>query len=201
MSAVLLVSCGNEQRQTQTAREQGKAGDQLAAGQIAEKPLAPTSQSEGEPNVQLSGGQNQDNQPAQATDEVGAASGQGVGGQTGHILPAPTTRVEVAVEQKVPAPKITFIELGSVNCIPCKAMQPVMRAIEQKYGEQVRVVFYDVWTPEEQKYGRTYGIRIIPTQVFLDQHGKEIMRHEGFFAEAEIDRFLQSQGLKVLQES
>jgi len=37
-------------------------------------------------------------------------------------------------------PVVTFIELGSVNCIPCKAMQPVMRAIEQKYGEQVRVV-------------------------------------------------------------
>lgn len=97
--------------------------------------------------------------------------------------------------------KITFVELGSVNCVPCKAMQPVMRSIERKYGEQVRVVFYDVWTPEEQKYARMFGIRIIPTQVFLDQQGNEIMRHEGFFPEAEIDRFLRSQGLKVLQGS
>jgi thioredoxin 1 len=97
--------------------------------------------------------------------------------------------------------KITFVELGSVNCVPCKAMQPVMQSVERKYGDQIRVVFYDVWTPEEQKYARSFGIRIIPTQVFLDQHGNEIMRHEGFFAEAEIDRFLHSHGLNVLQGS
>lgn len=93
---------------------------------------------------------------------------------------------------------ITFVELGSVNCIPCKAMQPVMRSIEQKYGEQIQVIFYDVWTPEQQHYARDFNIRVIPTQVFLDQNGNEIFRHQGFFAEAEIDRFLQGQGLKVL---
>ena len=41
--------------------------------------------------------------------------------------------------------KVTFVELGSVNCIPCKKMQPVMKAIEEKYGEQISVIFYDVW--------------------------------------------------------
>ncbi len=41
-------------------------------------------------------------------------------------------------------PKVTFIELGSVNCIPCEAMQPIMKRIEKKYGEQVKVIFYDV---------------------------------------------------------
>jgi thiol-disulfide isomerase/thioredoxin len=40
-------------------------------------------------------------------------------------------------------PKVTFVELGSVNCIPCKQMQPVMKAIEKKYGEQVKVIFYN----------------------------------------------------------
>jgi hypothetical protein len=29
-------------------------------------------------------------------------------------------------------PKVTFVELGSVNCIPCRMMQPVMKAIEGK---------------------------------------------------------------------
>lgn len=94
--------------------------------------------------------------------------------------------------------KITFVELGSVNCVPCRAMQPVMHSIAQKYGGQIQVVFYDVWTPEQQHYAREFNIRLIPTQVFLDQNGNEILRHQGFFAEAEIDRFLQAQGLKVL---
>ncbi|OQY30053.1 MAG: hypothetical protein B6244_01990 [Candidatus Cloacimonetes bacterium 4572_55] len=90
-------------------------------------------------------------------------------------------------------PKITFIELGSVTCIPCKKMQPVMKSIEGKYGNQVEVVFHDVWKDPEP--GDKYGVKVIPTQVFLDADGKELMRHVGFFPESEIDAFLQKQGL------
>jgi len=92
---------------------------------------------------------------------------------------------------------ITFVELGSVNCIPCRQMQPVMKAVEKKYGDQIKVVFYDVWKPEQRKYAEQYGIRLIPTQVFLDAAGKEFFRHEGFYPEAEIDKLLQKQGLKI----
>lgn len=91
--------------------------------------------------------------------------------------------------------KITFVELGSVNCIPCKAMQPVMKAIEEKYGDQIKVIFYDVWKADQKKYAQEFNIRLIPTQVFLDAKGREIFRHEGFFPEAEIDKLLQSHGL------
>jgi thioredoxin 1 len=91
---------------------------------------------------------------------------------------------------------VTFIELGSVNCIPCKQMQPVMRSIETRYVGQVNVVFHDVW--KDKAPAQKYGIKLIPTQVFLDKDGKELMRHEGFFAEADIDTFLQAQGLKPL---
>lgn len=94
-------------------------------------------------------------------------------------------------------PKVTFIELGSVNCVPCKAMQPVMKAIEEKYGEQVKVVFYDVWTKEQRHYAERYKIKLIPTQVFLDENGKEFHRHEGFYPESEIDRVLETKGLKA----
>ena len=96
--------------------------------------------------------------------------------------------------------KVTFVELGSVNCIPCKQMQPVMKAIEEKYGEQVDVIFYDVWTQEQKPYAQKFGIKIIPTQVFLDENGKEFHRHEGFYPEGEIDKVLQSQGLKPKAE-
>ena len=41
---------------------------------------------------------------------------------------------------------VTFIELGSVNCVPCKAMQPIMEEVRRKYGARVSVVFHDVWT-------------------------------------------------------
>ncbi len=97
-------------------------------------------------------------------------------------------------------PFVTFVELGSVKCVPCRQMQPVMKAIEQKYGQQVKVVFYDVWKSDQSEYAEKYGIQVIPTQVFLDQKGKEFFRHEGFYPEAEIDKLLQKRGLKVRSE-
>lgn len=93
--------------------------------------------------------------------------------------------------------KIEFVELGSVNCVPCKKMQPVMKSIEEKYKGLVKVTFHDVW--KDDAPAKKYGIDLIPTQVFLDAGGKELMRHEGFYAEEEIDKFLQSQGVNIPQ--
>ncbi|HCL00799.1 MAG TPA: thioredoxin [Candidatus Marinimicrobia bacterium] len=92
--------------------------------------------------------------------------------------------------------KVTFIELGSVNCIPCKQMQPIMKTIEEKYPEQVEVIFYDVWTKEGKPYAQQYKIRVIPTQVFLDSAGNEFFRHEGFFPLAEIEKILRQNGVQ-----
>jgi thioredoxin 1 len=92
--------------------------------------------------------------------------------------------------------KITFIELGSVNCIPCKAMQPIMRDIGKEYAGQVKVVFYDVWTEAGQPYAGLYKIRVIPTQVFLDQDGKEYFRHEGYFPKEELVKILKQKAVK-----
>ncbi len=89
--------------------------------------------------------------------------------------------------------KITFVELGSTTCIPCKQMQPVMKSIEARYAGQVQVIFHDVMKDKAQ--AQKFGIKLIPTQVFLDAGGKEITRHEGFFPEAEIDKILKAQGL------
>jgi thioredoxin 1 len=107
-----------------------------------------------------------------------------------------TSSVILFAQTESVKPKVTFIELGSVNCIPCKQMQPVMKSIEEKYGEQVKVIFYDVWKADQKQYAQKYGIRLIPTQVFLDEEGKEFHRHEGFYPESEIEKLLQAQGLK-----
>jgi thioredoxin 1 len=92
--------------------------------------------------------------------------------------------------------KVTFVELGSVRCIPCQQMQPVMKSIEQKYGNDVKVVFHDVWTEAGAPYAKQYGIEAIPTQVFLDKDGKEFFRHVGFFPEEELVKILNQKGVK-----
>jgi thioredoxin 1 len=93
--------------------------------------------------------------------------------------------------------KVTFIELGSVRCIPCQQMQPVMKSIETKYGKEVKVDFHDVWTEAGKPFGVKYGIEAIPTQIFLDETGKEYYRHVGFFPEEELVKILQMKGVKT----
>ena len=93
--------------------------------------------------------------------------------------------------------KVTFIELGSVRCIPCQQMQHVMKSIEAKYGNEVKVDFHDVWTDAGKPYGVKYGIEAIPTQVFLDETGKEYYRHVGFFPEEELVKILLQKGVKL----
>lgn len=99
-------------------------------------------------------------------------------------------------EKKTSSIKVTFIELGSVRCIPCKKMQPIMEEIKKEYRGQVKVVFYDVWTPEGKPYAYKFNIRLIPTQVFLDKDGKEYFRHIGFFPKEELVKVLKQKGVK-----
>jgi thioredoxin 1 len=87
-------------------------------------------------------------------------------------------------------PKVTFIELGSVRCIPCKKMEKVIEEVNHKYPDKVKTIFYDVWTKEGEPYADKYHINLIPTQVFLDENGKEYFRHEGYFPMEELDKVL-----------
>ena len=103
------------------------------------------------------------------------------------------TKKTTAQPEKILA---TFIEIGAARCIPCKAMQPIMKEVAEEYKGQVKVVFHDVWTPQGKMDAGKYNIRVIPTQVFLDKNGKEYFRHEGYFPKEELIKVLKMQGVK-----
>lgn len=103
---------------------------------------------------------------------------------------------ETAQDTTKITPKITFLELGSTTCIPCKQMEKVLESVREKYGDQIDVIFYDV--KNEKEITKKYKIKMIPTQVFLDENGNEIHRHVGFYPEEKIDEFLKEQGLQIL---
>lgn len=90
--------------------------------------------------------------------------------------------------------QVTFLELGADRCIPCKKMQPIMKEIAAMFPDRVQVVFYDVW--KDSAPAEKYGIQLIPTQVFLDQKGKEIARHVGLYPKEEILELLKKQGIR-----
>jgi len=118
--------------------------------------------------------------PPQAVEKITASKGE--------ILV--TNRLDVDFSKRL----VTFIEIGADRCIPCKAMQPIMKEIAAKFPEDVQVVFYDVWKDPEP--GRHYGIQLIPTQVFVDREGREFHRHVGFYDKEKLIKLLTEKGVK-----
>lgn len=118
----------------------------------------------------------------------------GCGEAGGDAGGAGTSAAPTPTDDAKEAPKVTFVELGSDKCLPCKEMRSVMDAIQAAFGDQVKIVFYDVW--EDEAAGEEYGIQYIPTQVFLDEDGVEFHRHTGFYPQEEIEAMLVEHGLE-----
>ena len=77
-----------------------------------------------------------------------------------------------------------LVDLGSTTCIPCKMMAPVLEELKKEYAGRMQVEFIDV--NENPDAANPFGIKLIPTQVFLDASGKELWRHEGFISKEDI---------------
>ena len=144
---------------------------------------------------------NADDVPSKETETTAKESTKIAGAkiESGRTEPIIKINNEQAAEKTEPTDKeeavVTFVELGSVKCIPCRQMVPVMEAVEKEYKGKVKVVFHDVWTDEGKPFAKQYKIRVIPTQIFLDAEGKEFHRHEGFYPKDQIDKILKKQGL------
>jgi thioredoxin 1 len=89
--------------------------------------------------------------------------------------------------------KYVMLELGSVGCIPCEAMRPVMAKLSSTYKGKLEVIFVDV--RKDNATARRYRVFGIPTQVFLDKGGKEFHRHVGFYSYDEIVPVLKKAGI------
>jgi thioredoxin 1 len=95
---------------------------------------------------------------------------------------AASTNAPTSPPAKQGLPKL--LDLGAGKCIPCKMMAPILEEMKKDYTGTLEVEFIDVWkNPDAAK---KYGIEIIPTQIFYDATGKELFRHIGFYAKADI---------------
>lgn len=92
-------------------------------------------------------------------------------------------------EETSPLPEHTqgiprLLDLGSKGCTACTMMEPVLDELRAKYPGKLQVDFIDVW--EHQQVARDYGIEIIPVQIFFDENGTELHRHQGFISVEDI---------------
>jgi len=86
--------------------------------------------------------------------------------------------------------KVTFLEFGATGCSACKRMETVMREIRTQYTGKVNVIFLNILLPENQDLMKFYGIAAIPTQVLLNDEGKEFFRHTGFYSTVELSEVI-----------
>ena len=107
---------------------------------------------------------------------------------------APSPLISGAPQEVPIKGMVTMVDIGAKACIPCKMMIPVIESLSEEYEGRAAIVFIDVWkNPDETP---KFGLRAIPTQLFYDKDGKEVMRHEGYFSKEEIIKVLTKLGVK-----
>jgi len=111
-------------------------------------------------------------------------------GLSGH---ANASEVDAVLSRAKNEGKVVMLELGSVGCIPCEQMKPVMEKLRTNFKGRLEVFFVDV--RKDKDTARKFGTYAIPTQVFLDKNGKEFHRHIGFYAYEEIESMLKKAGI------
>lgn len=86
---------------------------------------------------------------------------------------------------------IEIIKFGAAWCGPCKAMQPTVDRLAERYnveGSSVKVTEVDI--DADSARAVEYGVQSIPTTVFL-QDGLEVERRSGVLMEATIEKLLE----------
>ena len=88
--------------------------------------------------------------------------------------------VEVALGSGRPM----LVDLGADECVPCKLMKPILDNLTEEYAGRMDVIFIDVWKNRDQ--AARFNVRMIPTQIFYDESGKELYRRVGFIGKDDI---------------
>jgi thioredoxin 1 len=83
-----------------------------------------------------------------------------------------------------PAGLPRLVDLGGRQCKVCMEMAPILEQLAADFAGRLEVDFFDVWAAPE--VGKSFGIRLIPTQIFFDAEGRELFRHEGFMSRQDI---------------
>lgn len=94
----------------------------------------------------------------------------------------PPVQAVGSAQEEASVPRL--LELGSVSCIPCKMMEPILDELREDYAGRLQVDFIDV--KKNPDVAQRHGIRVIPTQIMFAPSGEELYRHEGFFAKEDI---------------
>ena len=90
-------------------------------------------------------------------------------------------------EWKYKGDKPAIIDFYASWCGPCKMLAPVLEELAKEYEGQIYI--YKVDTEAEEELSRAFGIRSIPTILFVPMNGQPMMT-QGALPKAELDKII-----------
>ena len=96
------------------------------------------------------------------------------------------------IADKIGNGKPTIIAFGMKHCYSCLAMSRVFREILDEHPE------YQIYSVDGQKerliLRDKYKLKLMPVQIFFDEQGKEVFRHEGAYVKPVAEIILKKYG-------
>ena len=90
-------------------------------------------------------------------------------------------------EWKYKGDKPAVIDFYASWCGPCKMMTPIMDELAAEYEGKVHI--YKVDTEAEEELAQVFGIRSIPTLLFIPMNGKPMMS-QGALPKADLKKII-----------
>ena len=97
---------------------------------------------------------------------------------------SPSADAVTAIGDTTSAGLPVLLDLGSDSCVACKTMEPILDDVREAFEGQFHVRFLDA--RKDRSVASEYGIKVIPTQIFFDEDGDELFRHQGFYGREDI---------------
>ena len=204
IAAVAVVVSGKNKAPQMAAvetveTEMASAAVDTAAEEKAEAPAAVTDKPEQEAkDSEKQAGPEAKAEPAAVKKEKAADDKQPQAKPVTEAAVKPKSDPKPAQAAKVPeAPRRLpkMLELGSEKCTPCKMMKPIIEELQKEYKGKIEIEVIDVW--KDSSYLDKYDIQSIPTQIFLDENGKEFFRHVGFYPKEDILKVFRDKGYNL----
>lgn len=101
--------------------------------------------------------------------------------------------IENLEEFKYIGDKPAIIDFYATWCGPCKAVAPTLEKLADEYGDQI--VIYKIDVDKERELAQAFGIRSIPTFLFIPLDGEPQMAM-GAMSKAEFENAIKSVLLK-----
>lgn len=87
------------------------------------------------------------------------------------------------VQEQIQNKQALMMEFGTNSCFSCKVMGKILYKIKKEHPK-TNIFYLNVY--ENRDILKDYGVRMIPTQVFLNKDGKIIGKHIGMLKEEQI---------------